>query len=161
MDTEATCSEQAESTSSEIELPLAANVEAPGKARAFVRERWPESNEEVLDDLTLIVSELVSNAVQHGEPDIVLRMRTDPLSVDISVLDHGRDVPPGTIVAPENSATSGRGLTIVNHLASDWGVVPFDGCSGKDGVGPAERAELTRSSGTSCRPPRSRMPLTH
>ena len=131
MDTEATCSEQAESASTEIEFPLSADVESPGKARAFVRDRWPESDDEVLDDLTLIVSELVSNAVQHGEPEILLRMRTDPLSVDISVLDHGRTVPPGTIVAPDNSATSGRGLTIVNHLASDWGVVPFEGAPGK------------------------------
>jgi anti-sigma regulatory factor (Ser/Thr protein kinase) len=131
MDTEAANSDQAESASTEVEFPLSADVEAPGKARAIVRARWSESDDEVLDDLTLIVSELVSNAVQHGEPQIVLRMRTDPLSVDISVLDHGRDVPSGTVVAPDRSATSGRGLTIVDHLANDWGVVPFEGAPGK------------------------------
>ncbi len=131
MDTEAARSEQAESVSTEIEFPLPADVESPGKARAFVRGRWPESDAEALDDLTLIVSELVSNAVQHGEPEILLRLRTDPLSVDISVLDHGRTVPPGTVVAPDLAATSGRGLTIVDRLASDWGVVPFEGAPGK------------------------------
>jgi anti-sigma regulatory factor (Ser/Thr protein kinase) len=131
MDTEAARSERAESASTEVEFPLPADVRSPGRARAFVRDRWPESDDEVLDDLTLIVSELVSNAVQHGEPEILLRMRTEPLSVDISVLDHGRDVPPGAVMAPDSSATSGRGLTIVDRLASDWGVVPFEGAPGK------------------------------
>ncbi len=131
MDTKAARSESADSASNELEFPLPADVQSPGRARAVVRDRWPDTDDEVLDDLTLIVSELVSNAVQHGEPEILLRMRVDPLSVDISVLDHGRTVPSGTIMAPDRSATSGRGLTIVDHLASDWGVVPFEGGPGK------------------------------
>jgi anti-sigma regulatory factor (Ser/Thr protein kinase) len=77
------------------------------------------------------VSELVSNAVQHGEPEILLRMRMDPLAIDISVLDHGTGVPPENVAAPSTSATSGRGLSIVDRLASDWGVVPLEGGTGK------------------------------
>jgi anti-sigma regulatory factor (Ser/Thr protein kinase) len=124
MDSEAsTHSEQPDAASNEIEMPLPAETESPGRARA--------AEDDVLDDITLIVSELVSNAVQHGEPDILLRMRMDPLAVDISVLDHGTGGPPEKVAAPSTSATSGRGLSIVDRLASDWGVVPLEGGAGK------------------------------
>lgn len=123
--------ERSGSTSERVELPLRADVRAPGQARAFVRGRWPGLDDAVLDDVTLIVSELVSNAVQHGKPDIVLRMLVEPFSIDVSVLDHGEQVPSTTIQVPEGTATSGRGLSIVDRLASDWGVQPLDGGDGK------------------------------
>jgi anti-sigma regulatory factor (Ser/Thr protein kinase) len=132
MDTDATGSETTEPRPTEIqELPLPADTSAPGVARAFVRNRWPQLGEEVIDDVMLIVSELASNAVQHGQPEIELRIRVEPFSVDVSVLDHGATVPPREIAAPDETATSGRGLSIVDRLASDWGVEPFDGGSGK------------------------------
>jgi anti-sigma regulatory factor (Ser/Thr protein kinase) len=127
MDSDETRADRTEPASNHVEIPLPADVRAPGEARNFVRTRWPELDEDVLDDVTLIVSELVSNAVQHGEPDIVLRMLVEPFSVDVSVLDHGSQVPPATIRVPAESATSGRGLSIVDRLASDWGVEPLDG----------------------------------
>src|SRR5689334_7831775 len=123
--------EQPDSASNEVELPLSAEMAAPGRARAFVRERRPTTDDDALDDITLIVSELVSNAVKHGEPEILLRMRMDPLAIDISVLDHGSGGPPDQVTAPDATATSGRGLSIVDRLASEWGVVPLDDGSGK------------------------------
>jgi len=128
MDTEATRSEKPEPGSEQVEqVPLPAEKTAPGIAREYVRERWPQLGEGVLDDVTLIVSELVSNAVQHGRPDIGLRIRVEPFAVDVSVLDHGSEVPPVEIAPPNETATSGRGLSIVDRLASDWGVEPLDG----------------------------------
>jgi anti-sigma regulatory factor (Ser/Thr protein kinase) len=127
MDNEATSSE-AEPGSRQVEqLPLPADKTAPSVARGYVRDRWPRLGEDVLDDVTLIVSELVSNAVQHGQPDIELRIRVEPFAVDVSVLDHGPRVPPAEIAPPQEHATSGRGLSIVDRLASDWGVEPLDG----------------------------------
>lgn len=126
-----TQSQQADAASNRVELPLPADVGSPAQARAFVRDRWPSADAEVLDDITLIVSELVSNAVKHGEPEILLRMRLDPLAIDVSVLDHGSGVPSEEVRTPATSATSGRGLSIVERLASDWGVVPFEGGGGK------------------------------
>lgn len=110
---------------------MPADVSAPGTARAFVRDRWPDLDEEVLDDVTLIVSELVSNAVQHGEPEILLRIAVEPFGVDVSVLDHGPVIPTSKLTAPSTDAVSGRGLTIVERLAKDWGVDPLDDGSGK------------------------------
>jgi len=126
-----THSEHADAASTEIELSLPAEMGAPATARGFVRDRWPGADDDVLDDLTLIVSELVSNAVKHGEPDILFRMRMNPLAVDISVLDHGTGALPQEVTAPDTSATSGRGLSIVDKLANDWGVVPLEGGAGK------------------------------
>jgi anti-sigma regulatory factor (Ser/Thr protein kinase) len=132
MDADATThAEPAAAASTEIELSLPAEMGAPRTARALVRDRWPATDDEVLDDVTLIVSELVSNAVKHGEPAILLRMRMDPLAIDISVLDHGAGVPPGQVTTPDTTATSGRGLSIVDRLASEWGVVPFESGTGK------------------------------
>jgi anti-sigma regulatory factor (Ser/Thr protein kinase) len=131
MDANETRDEQADAASSRVQLPLTADIRAPREARTFVRTRWPELDEEVLDDVVLIVSELVSNAVQHGEPDIVLRMLVEPFSIDVSVLDHGAQVPPPTVQVPSDAATSGRGLSIVDRLASDWGVKPLESGDGK------------------------------
>jgi anti-sigma regulatory factor (Ser/Thr protein kinase) len=132
MDTDATGFETTEPRPNEIqELPLPADASAPGVAREFVRTRWPRLGEEVIDDVVLIVSELASNAVQHGQPEIELRIRVEPFSVDVSVLDHGPGIPPTEIAPPHELATSGRGLSIVDRLASDWGVEPFDGAAGK------------------------------
>lgn len=132
MDTETTRSELTEQESKQVEeLPLPADKQAPGIARGVVRDRWPELGEEVLDDVTLIVSELVSNAVQHGRPDILLRILVAPFAVDVSVLDHGPAVPSVEVAPPTDTATSGRGLAIVNRLASDWGVEPLSGSNGK------------------------------
>lgn len=126
-----THSEHPDAASNEIELSLPAEMGSPAQARAFVRDGWPTTDDEVLDDITLIVSELVSNAVKHGKPEILLRMRTDPLAIDVSVLDHGAGVPPEKAKVPDSSATSGRGLSIVDRLASDWGVVPLEDGTGK------------------------------
>jgi anti-sigma regulatory factor (Ser/Thr protein kinase) len=115
-----------------VDIPLPADSTAPRAARSFVRDNCPHLGGEVLDDITLIVSELVSNAVRHGRPEIALRMTVEPLSVDVSVLDHGTALPPAQATpAPDPTAASGRGLAIVESLASDWGVHPLETESGK------------------------------
>jgi anti-sigma regulatory factor (Ser/Thr protein kinase) len=127
MDSEATGSRSEEQEPGQVELPLPAGNQAPALARSFVRDRWPGFENETLDDITLIVSELVSNAVQHGEPEIILRMQVVPFAVDVSVLDHGRGVPPKQPSIPDPTANSGRGLSIVDQLASEWGVDELSG----------------------------------
>lgn len=131
MEPNQTHSEHTEQASNPVEVPLPADVRAPGEARGFVRERWPELGDDVLDDVTLIVSELVSNAVQHGQPDIVLRMLVEPFSIDVAVLDHNPQLPSLSVAVPIETATSGRGLSIVDRLASDWGVLPLGSGDGK------------------------------
>ena len=75
----------------------------------------------VLDDLQLVVTELVTNAVIHGQGTIRLRLRLDAGDVRGDVIDEGggfehelREASP--------YAESGRGLLIVDRLSTRWGV---------------------------------------
>ncbi len=74
-----------------------------------------------LEDLRLVVSELVTNAVVHGTgATIDLRLEADGQVVSGEVVDRGDgfDIPP----PPTLEAPGGRGLAIVAALASSWGV---------------------------------------
>ena len=75
-----------------------------------------------MDDALLLVSELTSNAYQHGSPEIVVRVRTSPRGVGISVSDGSGRIPVLPIDPPSIDQPSGRGLLVVDSLADNWGV---------------------------------------
>jgi two-component sensor histidine kinase len=81
-------------------------------------------DEEVIDAVTLVASELVGNAVRHAcipERDhLDIGWYVGPDEITISVEDPSSALPVRRIASPE--ATNGRGLTIVEALTSDWGV---------------------------------------
>ncbi|MFD9594759.1 ATP-binding protein [Kitasatospora sp. NPDC059973] len=68
----------------------------------------------------LILSELVTNALVHGEgpPTVVLELRCGRLWIAVS--DAG--TAPILRPRPDDSRTSGRGLDLVGVLADEWGV---------------------------------------
>ena len=69
-----------------------------------------------LDDLRLVVSELVTNAIVHGRgPTIEVRLSAEGAVVSGEVVDDGD----GFSVRP---APGGRGLAIVGELTQSWGV---------------------------------------
>jgi anti-sigma regulatory factor (Ser/Thr protein kinase) len=76
---------------------------------------------DLADDVTLVVSELVTNAVRHGRGEIRLDLQVDRAEVRVSVRDAGRpfhwDREPA-----HAGALTGRGLEIVSALATDFGV---------------------------------------
>ena len=83
----------------------------------------------VVDDSTLVVSELMTNAVSHARPlpvagdagSVRLRWTAEPSQVWIGVTDGGgRDRP--HVESADIADVSGRGLAIVQALAIDWGV---------------------------------------
>ncbi|RJK94837.1 ATP-binding protein [Vallicoccus soli] len=82
--------------------------------------------EHVVDDAVLVLSEILSNALKHARPlpsgRLRVRWTTTPRSVQVAVTDGGAPTRPhaGTSTM---SATGGRGLGIVDDLASDWGVL--------------------------------------
>ncbi|HVF76314.1 MAG TPA: ATP-binding protein [Acidimicrobiales bacterium] len=100
-----------------IELP--ADPTSAGLAREAVRTACKGLAVD-LDSLMLCTSELVTNAVLHGRPPIELVVAVDGPGVRISVCDAGD----GTVRRrrPVTADTlSGRGLDIVEALASAWG----------------------------------------
>ena len=108
-----------------IELePAYENVAA---ARRFVAERLDgAADRRVVDDLRLAASELVTNAVEHGENDrVVVELGVNPDLVSLSVTSRS----PHDDVAPVSDWTvanageiTGRGLGIVRTLADDISV---------------------------------------
>lgn len=114
-----------------VRMALPASSVSVTHARRYVQGRWPSLGAEVLDDLSVVVSELVANAVVHGWPDIELRLRVVPDTVDVAVLDHNPELPAALAVAPDPGSSSGRGLLLVDRLSRQWGVEPFADGTGK------------------------------
>jgi anti-sigma regulatory factor (Ser/Thr protein kinase) len=68
----------------------------------------------------LLASEIVTNAVLHGEGDIELDIVVTDDELRVAVSDESDEVPFVDTNVPPHTG-SGRGLTIVNAIATDWG----------------------------------------
>ena len=105
------------------ELPYAAI--APALARAFVAsacEDWG-LRDGLRDAAASVVTELVSNVVEHAGTACGLHLERDRRCMQIAVRD-GRQLTPGG--PPVAVATHrGYGLLIVQGLARGWGVTPY------------------------------------
>lgn len=77
--------------------------------------------DEVTDTLALIASELVTNAVIHARGiRITVRVMRSPRHVWVSVADQGHPQEPITPRAGGEGAEGGRGLLLVDALATRW-----------------------------------------
>lgn len=78
---------------------------------------------ELVECAELAVSELVTNALLHGEPPISVRVRGTREHPRVEVRDASRDRPvlPGEGVAEDELLTFGRGLSIVARCSDAWG----------------------------------------
>ncbi|MEV5881306.1 ATP-binding protein [Streptomyces sp. NPDC052020] len=115
-------------------MPLSRNHRFPRSrasvrdARVFVRQvltDWGHTDR--LDDVTLCVSELATNALLHGAPpgrEYCVSLTLDGSTIRLAVRDSG-DRHPG-IDPPEADleACSGRGLRLAREVADDMGVTP-------------------------------------
>jgi anti-sigma regulatory factor (Ser/Thr protein kinase) len=105
---------------------------AAGEARRFVRSTASVLDDERLDDVLVLTSELVTNAVLHA--------RT-PLEVGVSITDdvvlicvgdgcQATPVHPSG-QTPSDGSENGRGIMLIRALADDWGVLPAETRQGK------------------------------
>jgi anti-sigma regulatory factor (Ser/Thr protein kinase) len=120
-----------ESSESEVTYPLPATPDAPGMARDYILLHGAHLPPDLVADAQLLVSELVTNAVVHGLPEITLSIRMTPPSIGARVLDHGPTLPPTDPTAAPAERTHGRGLFIVATMARSWGVDIDESASGK------------------------------
>lgn len=109
-----------------VGVALDRDLRAGAAARRFVGEnleRWRCT--EALDTVTLLVSELVTNAVVHAraEPDLAVVLLADRIRVEVT------DDAPGepSVRDPGDVDESGRGMALVDALASAWGVTQRGG----------------------------------
>ena len=101
-----------------------ADARSVAEARRFTRrtlESWDAA--ELVDSASLIVSELVTNAVVHtGTPlRLTLGLRGHHLRIDVEDQHPGRKLPVLTDL-PGETSEHGRGLVITTSLSSAWGV---------------------------------------
>ena len=101
-----------------------------------------------LYDLCLVVSELVTNAVTHGQGSVRLRLQCDAGAVRGEVIDEGGGFE-SELREPGPFDAHGRGLLLVDRLTTRWGVHEgtthvwfemLDGSGGSD-AGPEVGAE--------------------
>ena len=87
-----------------------------------LREVLPASSDasEVIDDCSLVVSELTSNAVTAGSTVVSITVEVHRDHVRIAADDDGPGVPRPVAAGP--SDRHGRGLAIVDSLSRAWGV---------------------------------------
>lgn len=76
---------------------------------------------EHVDEVLLLASELVTNAVCHGAAPVLLSVTWGDGSVRVEVADQSPARP--VLKTVEWDAPSGRGLLLVDGLASDWGAL--------------------------------------
>jgi anti-sigma regulatory factor (Ser/Thr protein kinase) len=106
--------------------------DAPAAVRKALRERDANLPAALRDDLLLLLTEIVTNAVLHsgardGDP-IEVDLRERPGSVHVVVTDPGNGFDRPRNLEPDHSTTGGLGLVLVDRIARAWGT-----CRGERG----------------------------
>jgi len=123
-------SRRADTWTKTIQLP--ANAKAASAARDHVRRSvgaWNAmaavARASISDDATetaiLLTSELVTNALVHGESPVTVAVSWSIEQIRVEVHDRSRYLPapwPANIAVDDEA---GRGLLLVDTLATDWG----------------------------------------
>jgi anti-sigma regulatory factor (Ser/Thr protein kinase) len=109
-------------------LDLPPTTDSVPVARRFVRARLVDRATDV-DTATLLVSEVVTNAILHARTTVTVTVEVADQLVRIAVRD-GSPVQPRVHSFSATSAT-GRGLRLLDRLAKRWGVYADPTTGGK------------------------------
>jgi anti-sigma regulatory factor (Ser/Thr protein kinase) len=108
--------------SAELCVELPRGPEAPALARHALEDLNGNIGPELLPDMKLLVSELISNSVKYGgEGPVRLEVLSSPERVRAEILDQG---PGFDAVARDDDLdkVGGWGLHLVEQLTDDWGI---------------------------------------
>jgi anti-sigma regulatory factor (Ser/Thr protein kinase) len=112
-----------------VQMELRANAAAVKRARDALAKLGDSADPQALDDARLLVSELVTNSVRHGELEpgdtVLLTAEVDTRAIRVEVCNAGhgfthRERAPG----PDQAL--GFGLYLVERMASRWGIEDRD-----------------------------------
>ena len=106
----------------EVRTMLTQHPTSVGAARRFVRDVLMSRQvpDRVVDTVELLTSEVVTNAIVHGESGPHLAVTVDGSVVRVAVQDRSPAMPVRHLT--QLDAVSGRGVVIVEAMASAWGV---------------------------------------
>lgn len=89
-------------------------------ARRFVTAALQEVPGEAREVVPLMVSELASNCLRHGDGGFELTVIVTPAEVRVEATDGGAGRP--QLRYPDPTDPTGRGLQIVDMFSSRWGI---------------------------------------
>jgi anti-sigma regulatory factor (Ser/Thr protein kinase) len=92
-----------------------------GQARRFVSDILFDLPHGLRDSVTVMVSELSTNALVHASTGFDVGVERSDAAVTISITDRGDGTP--AVQSPGSSEPHGRGLRIVEALSDDWGIM--------------------------------------
>ena len=106
----------------EIRTMLTPHPTSVGAARRFVRDVLMSRQvaDGVVDTVELLTSEVVTNAIVHGRSGPQLAVEIRDCAVRVAVRDLSPKLPVRHVGQLDD--VSGRGVVIVEELASAWGV---------------------------------------
>ena len=108
------------STKSTLEKCWPNDVQAPRRARkALTHFAAPGLDEDQLAAALLLATEMVTNVVQHTTGSLTLRATLDKSSLVVEVEDCSTESL--QLTKPDDHCESGRGLHIIDTIASRWG----------------------------------------
>src|SRR6185503_9794266 len=107
-----------------LTLKLERDSDAPARARTMIRGLKPLLGEERTEDATLLVSELVTNAVKYGAGAVELRVEApDGGPGRFTISDAGSEDTEPAMRESGGDQGGGYGLQLVDRIADEWGVV--------------------------------------
>jgi PAS domain S-box-containing protein len=105
------------------EEDLAPVATSAGRARALLRRVLAgHDREDALDPAQLAMSEIVTNALVHAGTPMHLRILLTPHGLRVELTDGSQRMPARRAFGA--AAATGRGLHLVDELASRWGAYP-------------------------------------
>jgi signal transduction histidine kinase len=111
-----------ESLDANISLRIPGGPEAAARARRELSRLRADLDPPLAENLRLLVTELVSNAVRHAAAETVsLKVLVGRTTVLTEVKDSGPGFDPARAGVPRANQT-GWGLFLVQRLADSWGV---------------------------------------
>ena len=103
-------------------------------ARQHLHDACRGMPRDLIEVAILLMTELVTNAIRHGRGVVRLAIKQFPSRLCVEVSDAGPELP--TSRNPDTDHAGGRGLMLVERLATQWGVV-------KSGHGPGKTVWFT------------------
>ena len=97
-----------------------ASEESVGQARRYVSGMVSDLPAELQDSVSLMVSELATNALLHASGGFDVAVDRSDTVMTVSVTDQGGGLP--AVQSPSATEPHGRGLRIVESLSDEWGI---------------------------------------
>jgi anti-sigma regulatory factor (Ser/Thr protein kinase) len=96
-------------------------------ARRFVRDALGDLDDDTREVAVLLASELVTNAILHARTEVHLGVLLDGDNLLLSVGDRQEDTPGLVPREKSRERPGGRGLALVDELATSWGAERYTG----------------------------------